>query len=197
MHINAIFRWARSHRTYLSARSNVASSTSARYPFVIFPQLHLHWNPNQSKDRRSDIPDIGLGRFTDTGAISLQGGAEQQAAIEIMRDLPPTSSIVEHHSFRTVIANACIQAADQVKAAVKNGTVPRNTTIKWIIASRPYFIIHAIEPFTRDEFTTRGDKPNPRGDAVISPECKVYMPVPGMPYLIGTEAAAYDASESK
>ena len=118
MHINAIFRSRRSHRTYLSARSNVASSTSVRYPFVIFPQLRLRWNPNQSKDRRSDIPDIGLGRFTDTGTISLQGGAGQKAAIEIMRDLPPASSIVEHHSFRTVIDNGCVQAADQVKAAV-------------------------------------------------------------------------------
>src|SRR5260221_4483965 len=33
--------------------------------FMIFPQLRLLSNPGKSKDRRSDIPDIGFGLLSD------------------------------------------------------------------------------------------------------------------------------------
>ena len=55
-------------------------------PFVVFAQLRIDWNPH---DRRSSIPDIGLGRFLPDGNKRRKGGSEQKKAIESMRDLPP------------------------------------------------------------------------------------------------------------
>jgi hypothetical protein len=163
---------------------------------MIFPQLRLLWNPRKPKDRRSDIPDIGLGHITDAGAISLQGGAEQKPALPIMNSLPPPLSIREDKSFRSVINAAIVQAGDQIKSAVKNGALPRNTAIKWIVASGPYFIICTFEPFSQDELTTRGHKPNPSGDTIIAQMIQNQkdnarqMPILEQVYLIGTEEAA-------
>ena len=169
-----------------------------RGSFLIFPQLRLPWNLRKSKDRRSDIPDLGLGRFTEAGTVSLQGGVEQKPAImTIMRDLPPSSAIRELNQFRSTLNFASIQAEDQIKAGVKNGCLSRNTAIKWIIAAGPYFIIRAIGPFTGNELTTRGHKPNPSGDAVLSAMIQDMkdnaneMPILESPYLVGTEAAAF------
>jgi len=53
----------------------------------------------EPKDRRSDIPDIGLGRLTDAGAVSLQGGAEQKPALTIMSNLPRPLTILENGFF--------------------------------------------------------------------------------------------------
>jgi hypothetical protein len=103
-----------------------------RGSFIIFPQLRLLWNPRKREDRRCDIPDIGIGRLTAAGTIHLQGGLEQKPALECMKNLPPPSDISNIDSLRAVINKAAVQASDQVKAALKNGCVPRNTAIKWI-----------------------------------------------------------------
>jgi hypothetical protein len=153
-------------------------------------------NDRAYRNSRSDIPDIGLGHITDAGAISLQGGAEQKPALPIMNSLPPPLSIREDKSFRSVINAAIVQAGDQIKSAVKNGALPRNTAIKWIVASGPYFIICTFEPFSQDELTTRGHKPNPSGDAIIAQMIQNQkdnarqMPILEQVYLIGTEEAA-------
>ena len=39
---------------------------------IIFPQLHLKWNPGKWRDRRANLPDCGLGRLLN-GTIFLQG----------------------------------------------------------------------------------------------------------------------------
>ena len=45
--------------------------------------------------RRSNIPDIGLGRLMPDGARHLQGGAEQKAATEVMRNFPNPADIIK------------------------------------------------------------------------------------------------------
>ena len=32
--------------------------------FAIYPQMSLKWKPHDSQDRRSEVPDFGLGNFT-------------------------------------------------------------------------------------------------------------------------------------
>lgn len=167
-----------------------------RGSFIIFPQLRLLWNLRKREDRRCDIPDIGLGRLTAAGTIHLQGGLEQKPALEYMKNLPPPSDISNIDSLRATINKAAVQASDQVKAALKNGCIPRNTTIKWIMASGPYFVIQEFGPYTTDDLTTRGHKPNPSGDAVTAGALKNMvdnareMPIWGPLYLIGTREAA-------
>jgi hypothetical protein len=131
-----------------------------RGSFIIFPQLRLLWNPRKREDRRCDIPDIGIGRLTAAGTIHLQGGLEQKPALGYMKNLPPPSDIFNTDSLRTAINKAAVQASDQVKAALKNGCVPCNSAIKWIIACGPYFVIQEFGPYTADDLTTRGHKQN-------------------------------------
>ncbi|CAA7265248.1 unnamed protein product [Cyclocybe aegerita] len=164
--------------------------------FIIFPQLRLPWNPDRPKDRRGNIPDVGLGRLTGSGVRHLQGGIEQKVATELMRNLPNPDSIVHDKAVQLSINRAIIQAEDQVKAAVKNGAIPCNTAIDWIIASGPYFIITSFGPFTEAQLSTRSHRPNASGDALlaeIAQELKDTAdstPITKTLHLIGTEEAA-------
>jgi len=56
----------------------------------------------------------------------------------------------------------------QTKAAIKNGAVPYNEVIEWIISVGPYFIIRRFGPFTQAELDTRGHRPNDSGDADVA-----------------------------
>jgi len=109
--------------------------------FVIFPQLTLPWNPRRPTDPRNNKPDVGFGRLTDTGAPWLQGGAEEKAAIAMMKGLPPPDEVSKDGKFRDLIQRATAQADGQVKAAVKNSAVPHDCPIKWVVGCGPYFII--------------------------------------------------------
>ena len=47
---------------------------------------------------------------------------------------------------RYAFHNACRQAFDQVKAAIKNGNLPNDKRIQWVVAVGPYFIIKGCGP---------------------------------------------------
>lgn len=74
-----------------------------RPSFVIFPQLSLPWNPHHPTDLRNNKPDIGFGWLTQTGALWLQGGAEEKAPISMMRSLPPPNKVAKDGDFRDLI----------------------------------------------------------------------------------------------
>ncbi|KIJ31760.1 hypothetical protein M422DRAFT_70811 [Sphaerobolus stellatus SS14] len=164
-------------------------------PFILFPQLRLSWNPQMSSDRRSNIPDIGIGRLVD-GGKRLQGGAEQKAALKVMRNFPNAADIIDDLDVRRTFHDAQIQASDQVKAAIKNGALPCNIPIKWILAVGPYFTIQHFGPFDEAHLATRGHRPNDSGDAVVADfieslkATRHSRPISGPLYRIGTPDAA-------
>ena len=143
------------------------------------------------------MPDIGIGRLLPNGIKHLQGSAEQKAAIiPLMTTLPPPSDIVDNTDLCHKIGLAALQAADQVKAGVKNGAVPDDQSIEWIVAIGPYFIVRSFGPFSEVELDTRGHRPNLSGDAIVGELLRVahdtasITPTSKPLYLIGTSAAA-------
>lgn len=63
--------------------------------FILCLQLRLLWNPIDLKDRRANLPDIGIGRLQQGGITHLQGDAEQKATIiPLMATLPLPSDII-------------------------------------------------------------------------------------------------------
>jgi hypothetical protein len=167
-----------------------------RESFIIFPQLRLLWNPRVSLDRQCDVTDIGIGRLLPSGGLLLQGGLEQKLATPEMKNLPDPFDAVNIPSVKGALNRASIQASDQVKSAIKNGFLPQNVAIKWIVAAGPYFVIQTFGPFIEDELSTRGHKPNPSGDFNISSmiqnmkDSANISPVLETPHLIGTQKAA-------
>ena len=91
---------------------------------------------------------------------------------------------------------ACRQAFDQVKAAIKNGNLPNDKHIQWVVAVGPYFIIKGCGPFTLADLETRGHRPNPSGDSDITEFLTALhknassRPLGTPIYRIGTAAAA-------
>jgi len=127
-----------------------------RGAFILCPQLRLLWNPVDPRDRRANLPDVGIGRLQPKGTVHLQGGAEQKAPIiPLMATLPCPDSIIDNSDLRRAVARAALQAADQVKAAIKNGAVPDHHSIEWIVAIGPYFIVRSFGPFSEAELDTR------------------------------------------
>ena len=54
--------------------------------FTIYPQMSLKWKPADAKDRRSEVPDMGIGNFTAPGfnpPFKLRCGVEAKRAIYI------------------------------------------------------------------------------------------------------------------
>lgn len=136
--------------------------------FQIFPQLRLRWKPGDPLDRRSLIPDLGIGRLRRDGIFHLQGGVEQKRMIQEMSQFPAPSDaeleLIARYAFQT----GCRQAFDQVKTAIKNSNLPNDRRIQWVIAVGPYFIIKECGPFTQADLETRGHRSNPSGDAAVT-----------------------------
>ena len=55
---------------------------------------------------------------------------------------------------------ACRQAFDQVKAAIKNGNLPNDKHIQWVVAVGPYFIIKGCGPFTLADLDRKSTRLN-------------------------------------
>ena len=161
---------------------------------VIFPQLHLEWNPGKWRNRRANLPDCGLGRLLDNGTILLQGGLKYRPPIlPLLADFPDPSTIKSHIFNHMKFSLASRQALDQVKAAIKNGAVPYNEVIEWIISIGPYFIIRRFGPFTQAELDTRGHCPDDSGDVAAADLIELahqFHTTPETMYRIGTTEAA-------
>ena len=85
-----------------------------------------------------------------------------------MKELPSTANVSNDKEFCALIHHTSIQASNRVKAAVKNGAVPFDSPIKWILGSGHYFIIRAFGPYTQDELDTRLHHPNDSGDWLVT-----------------------------
>ena len=122
------------------------------------------------RSSRSSIPhpDLGIGRLRPDGIFHLQGGVEQKWMIPEMSQFPAPSDaeleLIARYAFQT----GCRQAFDQVKTAIKNGNLPNDRRIQWVIAVGPYFIIKECGPLTQADLETRGHRSNPSGDAAVT-----------------------------
>lgn len=168
-----------------------------RGDFLIFPQLRLRWNPSNPRDFRSNLPDLGFGRLIPPNdRLYIQGGAKhKRPVLPLMSGLPLPMTVLHSFDVRNAFAVAAKQASDQVKAAIKNGAVPQDEVISWVISIGPYFIVKNFGPFNQAELDTRGHRPNPSGDAGVTEaieetleqnRIQILEPI----YLIGTPVAA-------
>jgi len=165
---------------------------------IIFPQIRLLWDSAQPHRRkRSALPDLGIGRISDAGAVQLLGGVEQKAAIEQMRGYPHPDAIREETDARTSFNRAAIQARDQIRTAVRAGALPNNMSIAWIVAVGPYFMFRNFDIFTPDELNTRfTPRPNDSGDYADTARtyndwlCAAETELSGPIYRIGTNTAS-------
>ena len=160
------------------------------------PAIAATLEPHRPQDRRANLPDIGIGRLLPNGIKHLQKGAEQKAVIiPLMTTLPLPSDIIDNTDLRHKVGLAALQAADQVKAAVKNGAVPDDQSIELIVAIGSYFIVRSFGPFSEAELDTRDHRPNPSGDAIVAELLRVshdtasITPISEPLYRIGTSAA--------
>lgn len=161
--------------------------------YIIFPQLFIPWNPKKTTDTRGDIPDFGLGRYSEIPPhVRLQGGAEVKRATPRMIQLPPTNVISRDRDVQNVLHTCQFQARDQAKAAVKGGHLP-NEQLLWLIFIGPYFTILKLGPFTNNQLITRSHKPNASGDFLETLAIKSEKradPLEHDVYLLGTPEAA-------
>jgi len=169
------------------------STTVPLGSFQVFPQLRLRWKPEDPDDRRSLIPDLGIGRLLPDGNFHLQGGVEQKRMVPEMSELPAPDANFEM-DVRLSFHAACQQAFDQVKAAIKNGHFPNDKRIQWVVAVGPYFIIKECGPFNEEDLGTRGHRPNPSGDFNVAEfltalQRASYRPLGTPIYRIGTQEA--------
>ncbi|KIK66602.1 hypothetical protein GYMLUDRAFT_238862 [Collybiopsis luxurians FD-317 M1] len=134
---------------------------------TVFPQLRVHWNPDVHEDRRSLVPDLGLGILEDDGNLSIHGGAEVKRAVEWMRNLPATDRIAMDPESVSSFNQAAVQASDQIKACIKSNMLSNTITV-WIVMVGPYFIFKKWGPFTPAELRTRGHRPNDSGDYTVA-----------------------------
>jgi hypothetical protein len=151
--------------------------------------LFIPWNPEKTTDTRGDIPDFGLGRYSEIPPhVCLQGGAEVKRATPQMIQLPPTKFISRDRDVQNALHTSQFQARDQAKAAVKGGHLP-NKQLLWLIFIGPYFAILKLGPFTDNQLITRSHKPNASGDFSESLAIKIEKhaaPLEHDVYLLGT-----------
>jgi hypothetical protein len=136
--------------------------------FVIYSQLSLKWKPDMKDDRRSEIPDLGVGNFTTVGEtppFKLRFGVEAKRSIEEMKELPPPSSIIDSDQVRAAFHTLYFQAQDQAKAAIKGEYPMLGDTVRWILLIGPYWVPVVFGPFTEAELSVRAHKKeSPSGD---------------------------------
>jgi hypothetical protein len=102
--------------------------------------MNLKWKPQDTRDRRSEVPDFGLGNFTlpnSSPNFKLRCGVEAKRAINIMTGLPPPSSIMHIHDVKYLFHILSFQAENQAKAAYKNGYPLSDNGVQWILLVGP------------------------------------------------------------
>ena len=65
--------------------------------FFIYPQISLHWKPNNPNNDCKEVPDYGIGNFIhQTPFFKLCIGAEAKCSLDIMKDLPSPNVIKDN-----------------------------------------------------------------------------------------------------
>jgi hypothetical protein len=161
--------------------------------FTIYPQMNLKWKPTDQQDRRSEIPDVGLGNFMPPGIFpffKLRCGIEAKRAIRVMSDLPPPESLMTASDVMSAFHTLFFQAQNQAKAAYKNKYPLSNDGIQWILLVGPYWLPRTFGPFSEPESTVRAHKVS--GSADFDETMKLLEDMEGPPpeiqelYLLGT-----------
>lgn len=137
--------------------------------FVIYPQLSLKWKPDDPQDKRSEIPDVGIGNFTlpsTTPPFMLRFGVEAKRAVQSMHLLPSPQSLLGIREVLVAFHRLFFQAKNQAKAAIKNHYPINGNTVDWILLVGPYWRVCTFGPFSEAELTVRGHKQTESADFV-------------------------------
>ncbi len=168
-----------------------------RQRFAIYPQMSLKWKPHEPKDRRSEVPDFGLGNFTPPGYLphfKLRCGVEAKRADHAMASLPPASSIMGLANIASLFHSLSFQAQDQAKAAYKNDYPFSHNGVDWILLIGPYWLHKKFGPFSEAESTVRAHKTSDSEDFEESLKLLELMrspaPILNELYLLGTEESS-------
>lgn len=135
--------------------------------FTIYPQMRLNWKPADETDRRSEVPDLGVGNFTLPGSdplFKLRCGVEAKRPISTMATLPAPGSLINDRDTLVAFHGLYIQAQDQAKAAYKNQYPLREDGVNWILLVGPYWTPEVFGPFSEAESTVRGHKVSDSAD---------------------------------
>jgi len=137
--------------------------------FIIYPQLSLKWKPQDERDRRAEVPDVGVGNFTLPGTnppFKLRFGVEAKRSLDAMKSLPPASSLSTNDDVLTAFHHLHYQAKNQAKAAIKNlFPISHGTdTVDWILLVGPYWVPVTFGAFTDAELTVRAHKTSSSAD---------------------------------
>ncbi|TFY83348.1 hypothetical protein EWM64_g655 [Hericium alpestre] len=158
-----------------------------------FPQLMLTWNPEKHGDRRSTVPDLGVGIYCDYFPfILLRGGFEVKDAFpEMMTGLPEIKTVGDDPTLKADYHVVYDQAEDQVKCAIKNKLLPNDEPVFWFISWGPYFLKVKFGPFTKPQLDTRASKENDSADWRTKNDIELRTMDYTRPlYRIGTRKAA-------
>jgi len=165
-----------------------------QHRFAIYPQMSLKWKPHDPQDRRSEVPDFGLGNFTPPGVLphfKLRCGVEAKRADYIMASLPAASSIMDSLSIASLFHSLSFQAENQAKAAYKNGYPLSDNGVDWILLIGPYWLPKRFGPFSDAENTVRAYKMSDSADFEETMNLIERIRNPPSPldelYLLGTE----------
>jgi len=162
--------------------------------FAIYPQMNLKWKPHDTRDRRSEVPDFGLGNFTLPVTIptfKLRCGVEAKWAIEKMTSLPSANAIKSDPDVESMFHSLSFQAQNQAKAAYKNGYPLSPNGVQWILLVGPYWMPKTFGPFSEAESTVRAHKVSESADFAAS--LSLAAEIQGPPsritelYLLGTQ----------
>ncbi|KIM58462.1 hypothetical protein SCLCIDRAFT_1088969 [Scleroderma citrinum Foug A] len=159
--------------------------------FLLFPQISLRWKPNQPSDLRAEIADFGIGNVSlQKPYFKLRVGAEAKRSVhEVMRTLPPPSTIEDNEDVKAAFHLAFFQGEDQAKAVIKGG-VAHSAAIQYLIFIGPYWTPVTYGPFTPIQLEIRTHKPSDSGDFVESLRAARRLartPARRTLYLLGTQ----------
>ena len=157
--------------------------------FVLYPQLSLRWKPEDPRDTRAEVPDIGVGNFTLlTPHFKMRLGVEAKRILSVMHGLPDPQAIQGNKDVLNAFHSLFYQGEDQAKAASKGGYT-LSPAIPYLLFVGPYFTSVTFGPFSRGELGVRTHKPSDSGDYNETIKAEVRLasqPTPRPLFLLGT-----------
>jgi hypothetical protein len=161
--------------------------------FVLYPQMSLHWKPNNPKDTRKEIPDISIGNFTlQVPYFKMRLGVEAKRLLGVMVNLPEPMAIEGHEDVMIALHILFYQGEDQAKAAIKGGHTHTNT-IPYLPFIGPYFMPVKYGPFNPNQLGVRTLKSSDSADYTETMMANIRFkspPIQHKIYLLGTNDAA-------
>jgi hypothetical protein len=163
--------------------------------FVLYPQLSLRWKPEDPRDTRAEVPDIGIGNFTLQGPhFKMRLGVEAKRLVSAMRGLPVPRVIQDNEDVLNAFHSLFYQGEDQAKAAIKGGHT-LSTAIPYLLFVGPYFTPVKFGPFTSEQLGVRTHKPSGSADykeTVKAASRLASPPTPRTLFLLGTRDSALE-----